>query len=123
MSALSPPFPLHRFPLENGKVLCSDPDLPWTKRAMRKVDEEAERKRNHRPDSPQEGTGGFQKTTMLPLTSRWPQVPTSVAILMKKPRADSAPKPQRGPRRRIKIIKTKRKDRNKGGKRKRTYNK
>ncbi|KAK3567025.1 hypothetical protein QTP86_008980 [Hemibagrus guttatus] len=63
-----------RFTLENGISLCSDPDIDWTKNAMRKVDEEAQQMPNHSsglaPDALQEKTEGFVKATMLPLTSR-----------------------------------------------------
>ncbi|KAB5579831.1 hypothetical protein PHYPO_G00199480 [Pangasianodon hypophthalmus] len=112
------------FTLENGKVLCSDPVSPWTKKAMRKVDEEAEQKRNHRhgqaPDAPQNGTEGLLTSTMLPLTSRWPQVPASVAMWPTKVKSS---KPQRGSKKRIVVIKKKRKNRKKGGKGKRKITK
>lgn len=93
--------------------------------AMWKVDAKAEQKRNNRSglaaDVPQENTEDLLTTTMLPLTSRWPQMPASIAILMGKHRADSPTKvkpskPKRGSKRQIKIIKKKRKGRNKGGK-------
>lgn len=114
-------FFLHRFTLNNGKFLCSNPVSPWTKKAMRKLDEEAKQKRNHRfglaPDAPKESTEGLLTATMMPLTSRWPQVPASVAMPMEKSRAESpanvkssTPKKQ----------KQRRKGRNKVGKRKST---
>lgn len=112
-------FFLYSFTLKKGNVLCSDPASPWTEKAMRKIDEEAEQKRNRTfglpTDAPLEGTVALPTTTMLPLTSRWPQVHTSV-VLMGKHRADSAPKPKRGKKKKIKIVKRKRKGKNKGGK-------
>ncbi|KAG7329759.1 hypothetical protein KOW79_005981 [Hemibagrus wyckioides] len=103
------------FTLENGKYLCSDPDLDWTKKAMRKIDEEAEQMPNHSsglaPDALQEKTEGFVKTTMLPLTSRWPQVPARVGISTRKRKG----KPRRI---KIKIIRKKEKGKNKGKKKK-----
>lgn len=114
-------FFLHRFTLNNGKFLCSNPVSPWTKKAMRKLNKEAKQKRNHRfrlaPDAPKESTEGLLTATMMPLTSRWPQVPASVAMPMEKSRAESpanvkssTPKKQ----------KQRRKGRNKVGKRKST---
>lgn len=86
-------FFLHRFTLNNGKFLCSNPVSPWTKKAMRKLNKEAKQKRNHRfrlaPDAPKESTEGLLTATMMPLTSRWPQVPASVAMPMEKSRAES----------------------------------
>ncbi|GAA6085810.1 uncharacterized protein LOC113540055, partial [Tachysurus ichikawai] len=109
------------FILDNGKSLCSNPDLHWTKKAMRKVDEAAEKAPNHSSGlgsgALQKNTEGFLKTTMLPLTSRWPQVPARVGMSTRKHRAKSS-KPQRGRRKRIKIIKKKRKGKNKGKKEK-----
>lgn len=82
---------------------------------MRKIDEEAEQMPNHSsglaPDALQEKTEGFVKTTMLPLTSRWPQVPATVGISTRKRKA----KPRRI---KIKIIKKKNKGKNKGKKQK-----
>ncbi|KAK3546188.1 hypothetical protein QTP70_025232 [Hemibagrus guttatus] len=103
------------FTLENGISLCSDPDIDWTKNAMRKVDEEAQQMPNHSsglaPDALQEKTEGFVKATMLPLTSRWPQVPARVSLSARKHKA----KPRW---RKIKIIKKKKKGKNKGKKEK-----
>lgn len=94
---------------------------------MRKVDEKGEQKRNHTfglaPDAPQEGTEGLLTATMSPLTSRWPQVHESVAVWIRMHGKESAPKPQRGTKRRIRIIKKKRNGRKKGGKRKRKITK
>ncbi|XP_036451890.1 eotaxin-like [Colossoma macropomum] len=89
------------FDTRNGNKLCADPNRDWTKRAMRKVDKDKERKEAEKSikdsaalssDSPAEANGegaSLPTPTKLPVNSRWLQESAASAAPKKQHEADA----------------------------------
>lgn len=84
---------LSRIQTVSGKILCSDPNSAWTKRAMRKVDEAKMKFRKQDPvhaegasSERSRGRADPKTATELPLNSQWNRVTTRQKSIWKSQR-------------------------------------
>ncbi|KAI4891430.1 hypothetical protein NFI96_018613, partial [Prochilodus magdalenae] len=100
------PVTVVMFYTQRGNVLCSDPDMVWTKRAIMKVEKERQRKEAEKikqdsaaltPGPPAEGTGVGASPPTTPANSRGLQESAVSAAATEQHKAEGSAKCPKAP--------------------------